>query len=62
MFTPWLVYAPYPRRTTINWFYALYKAFNVAILITISYIIHTEHIMPYILLGDQISFIELVLR
>jgi hypothetical protein len=23
MFTPWLVYAPYPRRSTVSWYYAL---------------------------------------
>jgi hypothetical protein len=62
MCTPWLVYADYPRRRNINWFYAVYKAFNVLVLIIISYILHTEYIMPYILMGDKISFTELVLR
>lgn len=62
MATPWLVYEDYPRREKINWYYAIWKAINVLFLILISYILHTEYIMPYILLGDKISFLELVLR
>jgi hypothetical protein len=57
MMTPWLVYDNYPRRDKINWGYALWKGFNVLVLVLISYILHTEYIMPYILMGDQISFI-----
>ncbi len=62
MMTPWLVYDNYPRRETINWGYALWKALNVVVLVLISYIMHTEYIMPYIMMGDQISFFELLLR
>lgn len=62
MATPWLVYADYPRREKIRWGYAVWKALNVVTLVVISYIIHTEYIMPYILQGDNISFLELILR
>jgi hypothetical protein len=34
----------------------------VVVLVLISYIMHTEYIMPYIMMGDQISFFELLLR
>lgn len=30
-------------------------------LVLISYILHTEYIMPYVMMGDRISFIELLL-
>ena len=38
------------------------KALNVIVLVLISYIIHTEYIMPYIMMGEKISFEELLLR
>jgi len=41
MITPWLVYANYPRRSTINYFYAI-KKFSFAMLLLITlYMIHS---------------------
>ncbi len=40
MFTPWLVYAEYPRKQTIDFFYALKKIGISAVLLLVIYIIN----------------------
>lgn len=48
MFTPWLVYAEYPRRKSINYFYVAKKMGMAAVLLITLYLIHSEFIQPWI--------------
>jgi hypothetical protein len=49
MLTPWLVYAQYPRRNSINYVYLIKKAFSVGALLLVNYLIHSEFIQPVIM-------------
>jgi hypothetical protein len=62
MFTPWLVYANYPRKKTISWIYVLKKGVTIPIVIIIMYMIFSQYMLPYIKKGDSITFVELVCR
>ena len=62
MFTPWLVYAFYPRRKHINGLYLLKKGAKVMMLFVLIYLIHSEWIQPWVQRTSQVTAIELVLR
>lgn len=49
MLTPWLVYADYPRRDCINYFYLAKKAVIILALLFTNYLIHSKYIQPYIM-------------
>lgn len=62
MLTPWLVYAQYPRRATINYVYLFKKGLITAVLLVVVYLINSEFIQPWILKAGEISMVELILR
>ena len=62
MLTPWLVYAEYPRRATINYFYVAKKMFGSAAVLLTMYLVHSEHIQPWIMKGNEVTLLELILR
>ena len=62
MFTPWLVYANYPRKQKINYFYVIKKMFMVAMLLLTIYLIYSEWIQPWIHKSISIQPVELILR
>ena len=62
MLTPWLVYAEYPRRSTIDWLYAGKKMCMSVSLLVVAYMMHAQLIQPWIEKGSEIPIIELVLR
>lgn len=57
MWTPWLVYADYPRRKTINYTYAFKKAFNTIMVLMVMYMVHTSFMQPWIEIGSSITMI-----
>jgi len=52
MFTPWLVYANYPRKDNIDYIYALRKIISSIVIVVILYLINAEYIQPWILKGS----------
>lgn len=48
MWTPWLVYDIYPRRNNINILFIIKRSIMTVICVLMTYIIHTEYIMPVI--------------
>jgi hypothetical protein len=57
MLTPWLVYAQYPRRSTINYAYLFKKGLLTAVLLVVVYLINSEFIQPWILKAGEISIV-----
>jgi len=57
MITPWLVYANYPRRDKINWYYVFKKMVITAGLFLIIYLVHGEFIQPWILSVNEVSLV-----
>jgi hypothetical protein len=62
MFTPWLVYAEYPRRQMIDWLFALKKVCISGTLLVMIYMLHASYIQPWIEKGSEVHIVELVLR
>ena len=57
MFTPWLVYAEYPRRSTIDWLYACKKMCMSVSLLVVVYMMHAQFIQPWIEKGEEIPIL-----
>ena len=62
MWTPWLVYADYPRRNKIDWLYVVRKGAMVVLILLIMYLLHSKHIQPWVERGDEVGMVELVIR
>lgn len=48
MWTPWLVYDIYPRKSSISYFYIIKKCIITITCIIMAYMIHTEYVMTII--------------
>lgn len=62
MFTPWLVYAEYPRRANVDLLYVLRKMVTIAGLLVVMYLLYTQSIQPWVHLGSEVGLVELILR
>ncbi len=62
MWTPWLVYDCYPRRKTISFIYILRKSVITIFSLIMTYIIHTEYIIPLLYEGSNYPQLKIMLK
>lgn len=62
MWTPWLVYDDYPRRSTISIRYIIKKCITTFVVLLMIYIIHTDYILPEIESSSSYSYVQFIFK
>lgn len=62
MWTPWLVYDVYPRKSERSILYIIKKSAITIIAVLMIYLLHTEYLMPVIESGYKYNQLELMFR
>lgn len=62
MWTPWLVYDTYPRRNSISIIYIVRKSIAIIFSLMMTYIIHTQYIIPLLEEGSNYNQLKLMFK